>query len=313
MPALTHKYTNVKLSLTYDALTIHLNCKDDSTLLTQISKECHQTVCKNLLTSTLKEDAIESCLDQIEFKQSGMLKFDRFIFTDDDDHALYHQDKLNKNSPHCHIKLRSQLNKHLLTTLLDILVNHRLINEEEKLAFLNAFDQRYIKSRENLDEILAEIETPTDLELKKENPSKKVLHAKAIAQFVHACTDNDIIVDLHRYLLSSKFDYLRVIGKVSCLGSNANGKIIKTSTTWAWLEKTLSLQLAQNIKDKCEFTYDLARSRAKQLSVHRFFGISRYDSSEPCSPTLRAFVRADSKTFDERYESHFSLCSKKAY
>lgn len=124
-----------------------------------------------------------------------------------------------------------------------------------------------------------------------------------------------MLVDLHQYLLEQKFDYLRTNpagDRSTWQGTDANGQIVKTSESWSMIEKAIELQMAHNIEKGCRFTYRVARDRAKELSMHRFFGVKHNlveDAAvmqEPQSPSVIAFEGKDTDTFDKRYESLFS-------
>ena len=140
---------------------------------------------------------------------------------------------------------------------------------------------------------------------------KVIGDTKKIITYIHTISDIEVLSDLHQYLKSEKFNYLRHVGTAPSdwLSKDAESRPITTSESWAMIEKALSLQMAQSIKTNCSvFSPELAASRATQLATsYGFFGMCRSKSAAaPASPSYTAFSTHDAGTFDRRYAEHFN-------
>jgi hypothetical protein len=275
MPALTFKGNLVNLSYVDDALTFYPNFsyyeEDSGQSLRnclKVFKQCNKLnfVISRLngYHSTQNNERFISCLEQI---QAGKIcSYDKYVIRTDDDHLLYHRDSYNLNDSHWHIKFRRILNKDQLATILNIFENSMLITHEEKLDFLAAFDQRYIECRNRLDRELDGI-CQEDV-------------GTVIINFVNRCSDNDILSDLHKYLLEEKFDFIRAVNGSEIprfQGCNRQGQVVPTHIAWAKIEKAIAVQMVHNIQKQCtDFSPRLAKVSAKRLGNQcSFFAIPR--------------------------------------
>ncbi|CEG56389.1 hypothetical protein [Legionella fallonii] len=173
-------------------------------------------------------------------------------------------------------------------------MDYDLLDVTEKESFLHAFCKRYKHSRKELNKCLTQEETTT---------------AEEIIQFIAQCNDIDILIDLYRYLLSDKFNYLRINNQTSrWQGSNEDGKIVKTSKEWAMIEKSLMLQIANTLLLNSKFSHTLAAERADQLAKSLpFFATKRKETDfQRSSKAYRAFSEGDEKLFENCYYKHFN-------
>jgi hypothetical protein len=253
---------------------------------------------------------------------SPPLDVQRYIYRYDADHNLYHRDNYNHDDSHSHIKFTNPLDQRNLDALLDRLVAGHFISAREKTAYLTALRDRYAQSRKSLDACLGHEEI---IALPKRVKSKATMashqsdradqmtrQAAAIAAFIKGCGSNDILFDTHQYLLSKRFDYLRQPSPEEkatsqpWLGTNANGSVVKTTAIWTEIEKSIALQLTQNIKVNTRFTQSVSVERSQQLSASvGFFSLSRHNPKRATSPTFEALQKGDVKTFERRYQQHF--------
>ena len=201
------------------------------------------------------------------------------------------------------MKFKAGLTRDQLSMILDILVARNLVTSDERIVLLAAYDRRFESSRKQLDMILG---SQFGLDLTSDY--------QKINQFIRTIEDNDLLDDLHTYLLCDTFNALRSnpAGDASIWqGTNAAGEVIITSQLWAMIEKSITLQMGHNVEKGCQFTAKLAKDWATELSVHRFFAVKhqlngvadRARDSE--SPSVEAFRNWNTTTFDREYNSHF--------
>lgn len=141
----------------------------------------------------------------------------------------------------------------------------------EHEEFLAKFDARYSASRMLLDGAIAAV------------PEIQVDHAKApdvekisqaIIQLIKSCPANDILANLHDYLLLEKFDYLRT-GK-GFRGTDAKAQVVETSKAWADIQKAFSAQIAVNTINNTSFTEIVGSDYAQRYSADfPFFSLLR--------------------------------------
>lgn len=190
------------------------------------------------------------------------------------------------------------LTRDQLAGILDVFVKHTLLAEDEKNSFLNKYDKRYFDTRAKL---FAELK------------NQKYADTKTIIGFIKECQENDLLANLHQYLLAPQFDYLRkytgYIHTSFWQGTSANERVETSSKSWSMIEKALSLQMAHNVEVKVSlFSESVAKERAQQMSkCHPFFAIKRntLSFSRDCNQSFEAFKSHDVRTFDKKYESHF--------
>src|SRR5688572_3372000 len=108
MPALTANFKNFNLSLSYDSLTLYFNFNTPSNIFEQLSY-CQETLRKNQNFNTCTSDI------------SVQPDFDRFVYRDDGDHNLYHQDQYPIEKSHSHMKFKFPINRSKAVILFDAL------------------------------------------------------------------------------------------------------------------------------------------------------------------------------------------------
>lgn len=320
MPALTFSADKVNLSYSYDTLTIYPKFESytqGERALGYLLGLCHQLdyvkvptkleITKNLITH-------DKCMRVITRKVGNV----RSVLRDDDDHGMYHHDGFKMEDLHRHLNFKSMLTSDQLSEILNILVAQNLLTSHEKIAFLKALKERYQLAREKLDgvveSIMQAVQVTTINELIPFDTLTSQADMKAIIHFLSTIEDNEILVDLHCYLLSEKFDYLRnnPAGEASCWqGTDAKEVVIKTSQGWAMIEKSIELRMARNIEITCKFTTTLAEKRAEQFLGHKFFGVRHFleldvnGIEERLSPSVKAFREADTDTLGQQYSALF--------
>lgn len=288
MPALTYQCELIAISINYDGVTIY---EKPSASQPDIKKQLVQA-----LTSCKKLDFVAKEIEKSVEITKVVSTFERFVHNEDDDHRLYHNDGLDRNLTHHHIKFNALINHERLAEILSTFVENKIITAKECEAILMAYDNRFIQSRKRLDRIVS-YDKESDFLL--------------IKLLIKACEDNDLLADLHEYLLSPQFDHLREAPPEgsSWLGLNATGKVFKTTETWAMIEECITLQMANNIRNKAEhFSEKLAKQAASQLKQNlKFFAMShRHGSSYDTSASFRAFANHDLEKFDKELKAHFA-------
>jgi len=146
--ALSAEFENLKLSLTFDAITVYpkyVDGADPETDSMSISKMLKVPELK----FTQSYGVIKKALDGNEIQE------------DEDDHPLFHQDGFSREETHTHIRFvqrltRDQLEKIILPTLVD----NGLLLRSEAQAVLVQYDERYKMCREVLDAALSVSSSP---------------------------------------------------------------------------------------------------------------------------------------------------------
>ncbi|OGT53214.1 MAG: hypothetical protein A3E84_01115 [Gammaproteobacteria bacterium RIFCSPHIGHO2_12_FULL_42_13] len=140
----------------------------------------------------------------------------------------------------------------------------------------------------------------------------KASDMRSIVQLIRSISDNDILVNLHQYLLEKKFDYLRLklgleIFSNRWQGLNRNGGIEDTTYCWAVIEKAFTLQIAHNVQaGSRQFTAAVGDRYSQQLAQYRFFAKPhRSGSTKETSRVFDAFARGDGANLDEKYRKMF--------
>lgn len=279
MAALTTEFKLVNLSFIFDAITIYptfeyyknpnlRNCLDvalgecnDLNFVIKLRANEEPTKENNDFLRSL------NCLMKDQKDQTG---YQRIIRRNDDDHALYHRDNFKLNDSHWHIKFRNLLSKAQVKEVLSIFVRNQIMSESESDCFLKELDKRYQMQKNDLNALLSG---------NKQEDTDKII------SFIEQCYENDILVQLHDYLLSPKFNYLRDASeneKILWQGSDANNQIVPTSEAWARIEKALTLKIEMNIQTECsKFTKSLCKERASQFASELgFFAIKRKQHTE---------------------------------
>lgn len=232
----------------------------------------------------------------------------RYIHREDDDHSLYHQDTFHMDDTHMHLKFKSQLTEKELNHLLQIFQDYQLISPFERNMFLLGNCFRHKLACIEMDRFLG-LTSP----LAERSQASVEGDTKKIISYLKTIQDNDILLDLHNHLLSASFDYLREnpAGNMSIWqGTDAHGNVIKTSKSWAIIEKTITLQMENNIAAHCQFNRYVAQDRVHQLSRYPFFCVKHnVADSRPQSPSIEAFLNGDRQGFDDTYQHHFNKCS----
>lgn len=212
--------------------------------------------------------------------------FDREIYHVDGNHTLSTEQR--------RIKLKSQITPKVLNNILETFIECKLISPDEKTNFLKAYDN-YIKGF--LDQLVSQLKFQQYKDL------------TVIINYIKNCKSNDLLVNLHQYLLSDKFNYLREYSLISFWqGTNKDGRITSTSKSWAMIEKSIELQMIHNLKTKSKFKQKLTDERSKQFDKeHLFFGINRnFSKLRTHNASFEYFREANFKLLDEKYRTHFA-------
>lgn len=312
MPAFTFEGSAIKLSINYDSITFYSKSMLDD------SKSCDDKNIQRPTTTTITlmltacsqisfilsepSDSLDDATIAIAAK-GDKPDYQRNVYRDDNDHALYHEDQFSKDDPHYHLKFKGQITRNKIVTVLDILLQHQLMSAAEKTTFLNSYDQRFIAAEKLLQKSLTRV---------------KAKDAVEIIRQIKSCADNDVIAHLHQHLTSKEFDYIRERTNSAaslCNGTDAKDSIIPTTSAWALIEESMTLKMADNIHSKCDvFPEDLAKEYDTELkSDHKFFGIDHYASPETASAktstNYSAFFK-DSKHFSIIVNEHFQKLDK---
>lgn len=191
------------------------------------------------------------------------------------------------------------MNRDLLEVLLQILVNKSFITTDNKNSFLKSFDARYISCQDILKKYLS-YNANHDFNI--------------IIQFIKSCKQNDILINLHHYLSTSHFNYLRE-NQINAnddkifFGTDQTGSIIQTSYAWAMIEKAITLQMQMNIKNTCKWFNELfGEIKAEQFANnHSFFSIKHKGKSITTekSSTFRAFQTGNVNEMERKYNKLF--------
>lgn len=116
--ALTRRYTLIRLSTTYDGLTIYI-----------------------------KHPRIAPAIEHIS---QYLVNKHRFIRRTHPDHLLYHSSQTELTAKHWHIKFRTQLSKKHVETILGCLTRYQLLTNDEANDFVQAYVYRYLDAEKEL-------------------------------------------------------------------------------------------------------------------------------------------------------------------
>jgi len=299
----------VNLSYMYDGLTIYPQSPAEIINVKSCIKKCQQ-----LQFVVLNQSIATKLVRFLSAKSKDWDNdYEKCIFREDDAHDFYHQDEFNFKQNHYHIKFRFIITPEQFSQIIHILVEEKLISIEEERVYTGFFRERNEAARAALDAVCVG-------ESKEDSVLSRQHDEQALLQFISACWNNDLLVYLHQYLLEQKFAYLRTIteddrhpkpGKEWC-GTDPNEQLVPTSGTWAKLEKAISLQMIQNLRNQVgKFTPQLGAERTQQLvHSHRFFRIKRSrlvadPNAKRTFKTIEAFERADTETLDRKYHRIF--------
>lgn len=265
-------------------------------LVIQLNQICISYAYDGLTVYQTDKPINKKQLKKSVFSQSEALGFERLIDRSDAEHNFYHSDGLDRNIPHAHIKFKKMPTREQLSALLQEFVKYKVLTEEEINQFLTALERRYNAARS----LLA-------AELKQSEAEKETI----IMNHINRCDDNDILADLHCYLLGREFDDLRV--NHSCLrqwiGTDSAGLVVPTSKLWARIEKCIALKMAMNFCEQTEFNADIGKHAASQLTgTHSFFAIKRKAGRDKVqNNAVTDFANGKCDALAERYRKNFSV------
>lgn len=204
-----------------------------------------------------------------------------------------------------HFEFRDGMDKDLFTKVLGAMSSNGIVSREEQSKcqeIYSKFGEFFLPLSNSLEETKAATPSLT-----------KASHKITIIRFISQCKDNEMLVLLHFYLLSQKFDNLRAFtGKTKMSlwqGENLEGKITKTTSTWAQIEKAISLQVGSNVGKSNDLNLAARRTHILELSKHNpFLSIKRNRLTSLFTDTSKNFDRAIGSNkikFDKAYESYF--------
>ncbi|MHB1948330.1 MAG: hypothetical protein ACYCQI_09480 [Gammaproteobacteria bacterium] len=309
MPALSCEFKKINLSYTHEGLTIYWKFEDEEQTLHL------QFAITNL--GSIRSLSIIPLSDRVTYAIKDRFAPIRFVKRKEDDHAIYHKDTFDFHHLHSHFKFNHPLNRGELQQILAILIQYKLITPEERSAFFIAYDHRYATSRKQLTRKLLNPEVNVHSKMIEiatvagSKTSYKKADKTIVIQSIKTCLDNDILADLHALLKTTPFDYLRELTskhKISFWrGTNVKGDIVKTSRSWAMIEKAIFLQMAHNIAKESKFTKDVGYAYAQDLArAHHFFKIGRHCLNPyNTSKTYRAFKNGETLKLDREYQKVF--------
>ncbi len=304
MPAFVKSFKLFDVSVNYDGITFYPKCDlgKKASLSAAINKSKKRLVEKLEVTLTFDQETPEG----IKFKRARDTwgTYQEIHDDDEDDHDFYHKDSLNSQNKHIHIKFPSMLTREKLETLLSIFVTNELFTAAEKKEFLDDYDDRIESARCDLHNKLKTLVLKQGVDNEKEKEKLIVENTQTIINHIKECKDNEILVELHRYLSIDRYDYLRrTTQKTTWQGTDKKGNVVNTREEWALIEKNIAFQMAHNVKENVShFTSNLANERAKQLSQHAFFAIKRKQNVPGPSKMFAAFSSGDEKEFEARYQ-----------
>jgi hypothetical protein len=299
MPGFTFDVASASLSLAYDGITIYpkkpSNASAPSYSIQMVLTACFQIA---FIKVPVTDPAITSCAGEIRKKAL----FERNVYADDNDHFLYHGgDEYDMGETHFHLKFSRYLRQEDIAELADVLEQQNVFTAAECAQFKQELAKRYATIHATLD---------THFNRNKEHD------LTAINRFVATCTDNDVLADLHQYLVSAKFNYLRectgLFKKTRWQGTLADGSIAKTSKTWAMIEKGITLQMAANVRNNIKATPEVILEQAVEFAAsHPFFSLPRRSKGERAISRTFAAVSDNAKEpFEARYIEHFTKYTK---
>ncbi len=320
--SLSVEFENIKMSLTFDALTVYRKYEDVVGSGREAEADAEGRI--EIGLGSLKGKISEEKHAASYFAMREALEGNE-VLEDEDDHPLFHQDEFSRETIHTHVRFPHLLRRDQLeTTILPIMLENGLLSAQEAQALLALYDQRYQKCREVLDVALSVPPAPGALprELESKIPVLALEgvagDAEAIIQLIKRCKTNDVVLDLHAYLLSEKFDYLRK-GKEGYRGTDAKDQIVETTKIWADIQQAISLQLRVNVINSLSATtqteagpvyFTLFKPGSRAASIYDekfqkmcpFYSLQRKisDSPEPYdpasaspTPAARAFAKGD--------------------
>jgi hypothetical protein len=188
---------------------------------------------------------------------------------------------------------------------LDILEEAGYLNNDEAKNAFSIFSN-IVNAREGA-RMDAKVEARS--QLKKLCKTNKQSDLKSIINFIATCNNNEILPDLHRYLLTAEFNYLRektgTFSFSAWHGTDEKGNIVRCSKSWAMIEKAISLQMLKNTQEKVPDGRSIAFGLASSC---KFFSIRRWGlfNNAGTSKTYDALVNDDLKVLNQQYTSHFA-------
>lgn len=298
MPAVTVIGKKIKLSFSYDAITlypqddagddIHDRCRDAQIQIVSILFGVPAQVAKMIINSQ-QNTPLNTCLSKMQ-KNS---RYDRPVHRDDADHALYHMDNINMDEDHYHVKYKQPFKKVQLELTLSQLKADDLITDDEYQAFFDAYDSRQSKAFGWLAETMTgNVEDDT----------------RDIVRCIAKIQDNDVLAVLHDYLLEDKrFSHIMKQKTCQYRGTTVEDDVIDVSKEWADIEKAISLQMVANLRAKTTMESNMRMERAQQFQAcHAFFGIKRktkHSASQTNNVVLK-LVNGDAQRLDAAYKKH---------
>lgn len=281
MSSFTFEAKLISFSMAYDGITFYYGHDNDfyAFIAYNASSDQLQPICKG-------QSQFQNSPAPFPFADC------KYVYRDYDEHDLYHQDHFDRTKMHYHVQFGSYLKKESMIKIVDQLALASILTAEEKVKCLDALHLRY----QEVDDKLSQLITA--------NPTNDL---QAIQKYILSCYDNDILVHLHKTLLTQKFDYLRQLNiedqEQHWQGCNAQNEVVQTSKAWAMIEKTIALQLANNMRTQCSvFTDSLGQNRCKHLSQdHRFFAIKRKSTNTNLNNnTALALLNAQEKKLQDK-------------
>lgn len=299
MPALIFKGHFANFSFTFDGITIYPTFEYYQTpglrnCLGTIQSECGKLdfVIKMLPDQKPTQKNLDF-IQSLNSVKSSDASYDRYVRRVDQDHALYHQDDFKLDDSHWHIKFKNVLNSDNVHKILTIFNGFHLLNGKEKNTILDQFNERYTLWRTKLNADLMQ-DQPHDAKVIVEN-------------VINHCPDIDILLNLHSFLLTQPFEYLRkpkIEDKLThWQGTDAAGEVKPCSKAWAMIEKNIAYRMDMLlIKGVNQFTPSIGEERAKQFATsHVFFAIKRKSTAkQKVNKIYEAFVHGDSASLESK-------------
>lgn len=233
-------------------------------------------------------------LKKMVLSQPEIYSFERLVERDDAEHDFYHMDNLDKAISHAHIKFKKTPTREQLSTMLQAFVTYNIITEIEKDTFFLSLEQRYSDARSKL-----------EIRVDQTDAAREDI----IINYLKQCEDNDILIDLHAYLLEQKFDYLRCqhADLQPWMGTNVTGAIVPTSKSWARIEKCIAFKMAMNFCEHTKFNSEIGLHAASQFTeTHSFFAIKRKAGREDkLNHVAHDLANGERESLAKRYQKNF--------
>ena len=163
---------------------------------------------------------------------------------------------------------------HTISPKSDIVISHKYLaaDRDSDLSIFSENELGILKEAA----AVTEAATIKEIELKINLKNEKYADTNAIINFIKNCKDNHLLTLFHKALLDKKADYLRACTgriKMTFWQGTTHSGIAACSKSWAMIEKSFSLQVAQNEKAKyMKFTSEVASQRAIYLrDTYLFF------------------------------------------